>query len=181
MNTFKEFYTETSPHRSTALLPGGFKPPTRGHFNALQYMLDNAEDGIVFIGKKERNGITAEMSKQIWDIYAKYCKRPITVVIADVSPVRSVYEYVDANIDKAVIVGAGSKEEDVKRFEYFEKHVDKYPLVHILTIPMQSQGVSGSETRRLIASNIDDALEYFIPDELNETDRDLVKNILLSV
>ena len=40
MKTFKEYFEqqETRSER-IALLPGGFKPPTKGHFNALKYDL----------------------------------------------------------------------------------------------------------------------------------------------
>lgn len=180
MKTFKEFFEGEETHETIALLPGGFKPPTKGHFKAFNYILQDADKGVIFIGNKERDGITAEQSEKIWDIYANYLSKPVEVSIANVTPVRSVYEFADNNPDVKIIVGAGDKDEDVNRYSYFTKNVEKYPLVTVAKIPMQAEGISGTKTRALINSNIDEAIEYFAPEELNETDKDAIKSILLN-
>ena len=89
MKTFKEYFEdmETRVER-IALLPGGFKPPTKGHFNALRYLLDDADKGVVFIGGKERDGITPEQSEAIWEVYSKYFSKPVSVFNVP-NPVRS--------------------------------------------------------------------------------------------
>jgi phosphopantetheine adenylyltransferase len=50
MITFKEYY-EDGDHlkdRDTiAILPGGFKPPTLGHFLALKDLLEEADRGMI--------------------------------------------------------------------------------------------------------------------------------------
>ena len=178
MRTFREFYEDGETHEVVALMPGGYKPPTKGHFGAFKYLLDEADRGIVVIGNKDRDGITAEQSKAIWEIYAKYAGAPVEVVLAPVSPVRTVYEYADDNKDLKIIVGAGDKDEDVARYSYFEKNADKYPLVSVVKIPLQAEGISGTTTRELISSDIDEALEYFVPPEVSETDKDAIKSIL---
>ena len=82
---------------ATALYPGAFKPPHRGHFEVVKKLLDGSHGGkiydkdtvdkvasaslagesdkvdtinkvVVFIGGKERNGISPEISKAIWSI-----------------------------------------------------------------------------------------------------------------
>jgi len=161
-----------------ALLPGGFKPPHKGHFKALSYILQDADRGIVYIGNKERDGVTAEQAKQIWEIYKKYLPRPIDIEIAKITPVKSVYDFVDANLDKPVIVGA-SGDEDLKRFEYFKKHVEKYPLVTVVNIPPQYNRISGTEARKKITGKESDAVEYFVP-EISDKDLLKIKNILLT-
>ena len=178
MNTFKEYFEqqETRSER-IALLPGGFKPPTKGHFNALRYLLDDADKGIVFIGGKEREGITPEQSEQIWNIYKKYFSKPVDVVYVP-NPVRAVYEFADNNLEKTLLVGAGEKDEDVKRYSYFQKNIDKYPFVNIVKIPMQEGGISGSETREMIQKDVDQSLDYFVPEEVSIEDRDKIKSIL---
>lgn len=178
MQTFKEYYEDQEQHETVALMPGGYKPPTKGHFGAFLYMLQEADRGVVVIGNKDRDGITAEQSKAIWDIYAKYAGKPVDVVLAPISPVKSVYDYADENKDLKIIVGAGAKDEDVKRYDYFTKNVEKYPLVQVVKIPIQAEGISGTKTRALIAQNLDEAIEYFAPPELSETDKDAVKAVL---
>lgn len=165
-------------HPTVALYPGGYKPPTKGHYHSFDYILQDADKGVIFIGKKERDGITAEQSKQIWEIYAKYLNKPVEVIISDVTPVKSVYDYADNNKDNNIIVGAGDKDDDVKRYAYFEKNIDTYPLVRVVKIPLQSEGISGTMTRELIASDIDKAIDYFTPEVLSEEDKVNIKQIL---
>jgi len=178
MKTFLEYFEdmETRVDR-VALLPGGFKPPTKGHFNALKYLLDDADRGVVFIGGKEREGITPEHSEQIWNIYSKYIDKNIEVIHVP-NPVKAVYDFADANLDKTLLVGAGEKDEDVKRYKYFQDNVEKYPYVNVVKIPMQEEGISGSETREVIQQDVDDALDYFVPEEVSIEDRDQIKAIL---
>tara|TARA_R100000908_G_C3738524_1_gene135671 strand:+ start:295 stop:957 length:663 start_codon:yes stop_codon:yes gene_type:complete len=166
-----------STSERVALLPGGFKPPTKGHFNALRYLLQDADKGVVFIGGKERDGITPEQSEKIWNVYSRYLGKPVSVVYVP-NPVRAVYEYADDNLDKTLFVGAGEKDEDVKRYAYFTKNVDKYPLVNVVKIPMQEGGISGSQTREMINQNIDKSLDYFVPAEVSSDDKERIKNIL---
>ena len=178
MQTFKEYFEDQEQHEAVALMPGGYKPPTKGHFGAFMYMLEEADRGVVVIGNKDRDGITAEQSKAIWDIYAKYAGKPVEVVLAPISPVKTVYDFADENLDKKVIVGAGAKDEDVKRYAYFEKNSDMYPLVQVVKIPIQAEGISGTKTRQLIAQDLDEAVNYFTPPELSESDKDAVKAVL---
>ena len=178
MKPFNLFFEQEE--NSVAILPGGFKPPTKGHFKALQYILNDAKKGIVFIGKKDRDGITSDMSAYIWGIYAKYLPKPIEIRVSEKTPVFSTIEYVDNNRDRRVIVGAGDKDEDINRYNYFIRNIEKYPLVQIVKIPTQEQGISGTMTRELISTDIDKALDYFLPEQVknNINDRAQIKNIL---
>jgi len=175
---YNTIISEQDDRETIALYPGGYKPPTKGHYHSFDYILQDADKGVIFIGKKERDGITAEQSKQIWEIYAKYLGKPVEVIISDVTPVKSVYDYADNNKDVNIIVGAGDKDDDVKRYAYFEKNIEKYPLVRVVKIPLQSEGISGTMTRELIASDIDKAIDYFTPEVLSTEDKANIKQIL---
>ena len=175
---YNKLIAEDENTETIALYPGGYKPPTKGHYHSFDYILQDADKGVIFIGKKERDGITAEQSKQIWEIYAKYLNKPVEVIISDVTPVKSVYDYADNNKDVNIIVGAGDKDDDVKRYAYFEKNIEKYPLVRVVKIPLQSEGISGTMTRELIASDIDKAIDYFTPEVLSTEDKANIKQIL---
>ena len=175
---YNKLIAEDENTETIALYPGGYKPPTKGHYHSFDYILQDADKGVIFIGKKERDGITAEQSKQIWEIYAKYLGKPVEVIISDVTPVKSVYDYADNNKDVNIIVGAGDKDDDVKRYAYFEKNIEKYPLVRVVKIPLQSEGISGTMTRELIASDIDKAIDYFTPEVLSAEDKANIKQIL---
>ena len=54
----------------TALLPGGFKPPHKGHY-AIAKILSKEGDVLVRVGSGERDGITQDMSIKIWKIYGE--------------------------------------------------------------------------------------------------------------
>ena len=187
MKTFKEFFEqqETRSER-VALLPGGFKPPTKGHFNALRYLLDDADKGIVFIGGKVRDGITSEQSEKIWNIYAKYFNKPVKVVSVP-NPVKAVYDFADEHLDTTLKVGAGGPREnedgtvdegDIKRYKYFEDNVEKYPNVNVVQIPSQKEGMRGSTVRKEIEKDMEQGLDYFVPEEISIEDRDQIKSIL---
>ena len=158
-----------------------------------------ADKGIVFIGsgdrelvenEPEKGVITQAQSKAIWEIYAKYLGKPIEIILSANTPVRDVYEYADANSDKALIVGAGGPREtkpgvfdkgDMKRYEYFEKNAERYPLVSVVQIPSQEKGMRGTVMRELLAKDLDAGIEAFAPlgdDGISETDKDAIKNIL---
>lgn len=161
--------------KTVAILPGGFKPPHKGHFNALNYILDEADSGIVFIGKGVRDGITAEQSRQIWEIYKTYLKKPVEIKIAEKTPVVSTYEYVDQNPNQNIIVGAGP--EDERRFNHFKQNIQKYPLVKIINIPAMNDRISGTAVRAEISKKSPNAVNAFIP---VETENGQEKNLLSS-
>jgi nicotinamide mononucleotide adenylyltransferase len=61
--------------KTIALYGGGFKPPTLGHFEVVKRALaENPEidEFIIYVGAKERNGITQAESIIIWEIYQTY-------------------------------------------------------------------------------------------------------------
>ena len=191
MRTFREYFEdmETRVER-IALLPGGFKPPTKGHFSALRYLLDDADKGIVFIGGKVRDGITSEQSEKIWNIYAKYFDKPVKVVSVP-NPVKAVYDFADAHLDNTLLVGAGGPREnedgtvdegDIKRYKYFEDNVEKYPYVNVVQIPSQEGDMRGSTVRKKIEKDMEQGLEYFVPEEIITSKDDMlaIEEILTS-
>ena len=186
----------SSNEDSVVLWPGGFKPPHKGHFEALKKAVldNNATHAVVFIGPKLRAGvnISASQSKAIWDIYLKYLPCKAEAIICYPNPVKPVYDYVDQHLEDyfKIIVAAGDKKDDketnskgdIDRYSGFKKH-PKYNKVTISPIEIQGDGISGTLTRQKLATgNIDDALEYFLPLIVKQNKNDMlnIKNILLS-
>lgn len=161
-----------------AIFPGGFKPPTKGHFNALKELLELSDEGIVFIGKSERDGITQDMAYHIWSIYLPYLQKPVRVVKSPITPVNSTYEFADNNTNYNIIVGAGDKDKDIERYNYFIKNSEKYPNVIIHKIPSKSQGISGTKVRELIKYKDPSVVDFFVPEVLTDSDRKRVRSIL---
>jgi len=168
MITFKDYFTQTG-NKIVAIYPGAFKPPTKGHFKALEFLLEQATEGLVYIGKGVRgNGnIIAEQSFKIWNIYKDYLNKPVNIEISAISPVKSVCDYVDQNLAdnnfNSFLVGAGHKDNDLSRYKYFEKNIEKYAKVQIIKIPIQENNITGTEIRELIDNKGRGALNYFLP------------------
>lgn len=114
--TLTEDDTQTNPP-AICYYPGGFKPPHAGHFEAAKYLasLTYITKVIILIGHKERDGITKEMSKDIWDLYLqKHPMAKITVRISeDASPIKDIFSIMNEDLQlKAYVAGAKDEVED---------------------------------------------------------------------
>ena len=174
MKSFKLFFEQNK--ETVAVFPGGFKPPTKGHFEALNELLKKADRGIIFIGKNPRDGIDQEMSFLIWNVYAPYLSRPVQVYKSPVTPLNSTYDFALANQNLNIIVGAGP--EDSARYNSFRKNPEKYPNVQIRDIPLSGEGVRGTTTREKIMSKDPSSIDFFVPEIINLTDKERIKKIL---
>jgi len=183
MKTFREYYEDREHLRdneTVALLAGGFKPPHKGHLEMFTELLGDADRGVIFIGKKQdregREWITPEASKAIWEIYTQGGK-PVEVHIAPISPVKSTYDYVDENPNANIIIGAGPG--DAARNKGFENE-EKYPNVSIANfLKPLGGGIRASKMAPYLeVGNIKEAVEKFVPDFIEGTNRDAVIDIL---
>jgi len=162
-----------------ALYAGGFKPPHIGHFNNAKFLLEQADKLIIFIGKKIRPGevITPEQSKEMWDIYSSYLNKPVEIIIGDVTPVKSLYDWVDNNQDNysKIVVGYSPGEES--RYSYFLKNKDKYSKVNLVTFNITTDKTD----EKLSATSIRNDEEYFKSlkwtPELSDSDKRKVLSI----
>ena len=87
-----------------ALVPGGFKPPTVGHFSLVDEVAKNpnVDKVIVLIGHKNRDGVSKEESLAIWDIYKKYLPSNVEIQISDnSSPISDVGSIIKNTPDTA--------------------------------------------------------------------------------
>ena len=64
------FLTEAD-EKYVVLIPGGFKPPHKGHYAMLNHYASNpnVESVVVINGPKAREGVTQEMSQKLFDLY----------------------------------------------------------------------------------------------------------------
>jgi hypothetical protein len=170
--------------QNIALVPGGFKPPTLGHF----YMVDevannpNLDKVIILIGHKDRDGINKEESKQIWDIYKKYLPSNVEIQISlNPSPISDVNSLIKNNpqINYFPVVGIRGEEDmgDLKRFDNLEGKYDNYkPIV----IKSEGEGdrVSGTNARLAVLNGEFGKFQKYLPTEISEEDRDKIWSIL---
>ena len=190
--------------KGIALYPGAYKPPTRGHFLVVKSLLDNSFNAVdvdresgdasevkerpevtgvkVFIGTQVRNGITQEISKQIWDIYSKYLKGNLEIIASDRNPVADVYSLLKHNPETPFFPVVGYRDAsdmaDLKRFDDAKK---RYPNMTILTITSAGEDATrATDLRKAIIDGNDKEAAKYLPNELSPKDLETVINLLKS-
>jgi len=170
--------------KGIALVPGGFKPPTLGHF----YLVDevaknlNINKVLVLIGHKTRDGVTKEESKEIWDIYKKYLPSNVEIKLADnPSPISDVGSLIKNNPDTFFYPVVGIRGEmdlgDLKRFNSMEgKYKNFKPL--IIKSEESENRISGTNTRAALIGGDKEKFQTYLPTELSQEEKDKVWSIL---
>ena len=170
--------------QNIALVPGGFKPPTVGHFSLVDEVAKNSniDKVIVLIGHKDRDGVTKEESKQIWDIYQKYLPSNVEIKISDKSsPISDVFSIIENNPNTMFYPVVGIRGEmdlgDLKRFDSLE---GKYPNFKPIVIKSDEGEVriSGTNTRAALIGGEKQKFQKFLPTELSEEEKDKIWSIL---
>tara|TARA_B110000858_G_scaffold98570_1_gene113362 strand:+ start:5499 stop:6698 length:1200 start_codon:yes stop_codon:yes gene_type:complete len=175
---------------ATALYPGAYKPPHKGHFEVVERLLSGAHKGkvynignykevgaqtlgednikvepinkvVIFIGGKDRNGISPEQSKAVWNIYAQYLKN-VEVIIGDRNPMVAAKDYAKANPNENfyAVTGIRSEEDlgDLRRITTFKNR----PNVEGLMISGDESNTRATDFRKsLLSGNLDTVLDFF--------------------
>ena len=155
-----------------ALLPGGFKPPHAGHYNMAKWLSANtgADTTIIFVGPKERDGITQAMSLKLWELYTQN-DSGLEVRPAGVSPVRDVYDFIEQEAPQGstVFLGMGEKDVSDTRFKNIPKFAEPKGITfETKLVPPQAGGVSGTEMRGFIKMNDKALFQYSLPEHLSD-------------
>jgi phosphopantetheine adenylyltransferase len=124
--------------KGVALIAGGFKPPTKGHYELVMGAANHPDvsEVKVFIGNAVRDGITAEMSKAVWDSYP--LPDNVSVEVSQTpSPIKSIYDYLKSHPgEKIYFVGGVRDEEDaIDLKKRTQSAINKYPNDEVLAIP----------------------------------------------
>ena len=197
---------------ATALYPGAFKPPHRGHFEVVKSLLngthggkiydkdtadkvasashagksdkvDNINKVVVFIGGKERNGISPEISKAIWNIYKKYLG-DVELYYEVPNPMQNASAYAKKRPNEKFYAVTGIRGEedlvDLRRITSFKNRDNVEGLV--IASP---GGVRATNLRKAILSGNLDQVTDFFPKELKReeilTIVKMLKNSIIAV
>jgi len=185
-----------------ALYPGAFKPPHRGHFEVVKRLLNGTHKGeiydiedyqdaglkalspeesktkkidkvIIFIGGAERNGLTADDAKKVWDIYKKHLPN-VEVIIGDKNPMFSAKDYAKANPNDSFYAITGVRgEEDFKDLKRITTFVNRPNVVGLAVGGPDAQRATNFR-KALLSGNLDTVKDFF-PKELN---REEINNII---
>ena len=165
------------------LYGGGFKPPTRGHFEVVKQALESNPDLdslIVIVGQKERGGIDQSDSLVIWDMYLKYL--PLKVEILPVAtPIRTVYNLSKDNPQneyKWFLGKRQGREDDESDIALRTKHLttkkNDYPNLTPITIETTDRGVSGTKAREYIKNNDKTGFFSLLPNNLSLEEKEQI-------
>jgi len=143
--------------QTIALFPGAFKPPHKGHVDVVKKLLDKADQVVILVSPKMRDGVSAEESVAVWNLYKKLFDGPVEIRIsANDSPVGEVYDVVKNNLDTDFIVAFGKGEES-----RYAKMADQ-PNATVFdggTI----EGANATNLRIAIASNNTEEIAKYLP------------------
>ena len=184
-NQLLEDDTQAAP-AADCYYPGGFKPPHEGHFEVLKDLLSRPyiKKVIILIGHKDRDGITKEMSKAIWDLYVKQDSLPnVEVRISDdASPISDLFSIFNDDLTyKAYVAGSGDDGGDQAYFNSLKKAFGE----RAITLPVEekviSQGkrLSGTEVRGLI-TQLKSLVKQIILTDKDSTEHAKAKNQYLN-
>lgn len=191
---------------ATALYPGAYKPPHRGHFEVVKKLLNGSHKGkvynlsnykevgidalreddtivepirkvVVFIGGGERNGLTAKEAKAVWDIYAKHLPG-VEVIIGEKNPMMAAKEYAKANPDEHFYAVTGVRsEEDLGDLRRISSFKNR-PNVEGLLVGGDEGGTRATDFRKaLLSGNLDQVTDFF-PKELTREEILKIVNML---
>ena len=141
MKKFKQFFLEkkiSDKLNFAILLPGGFKPPTLGHYELIKKYSELVEKVIVLIGPKERDGFTREQSLKVFELYGLMDLPNVEIIsIPYVNPMEAAFKFVSEDPRaleyKNLTFGMGSSDKEgddvrIKRFvSYYEKNPQSLP------------------------------------------------------
>ena len=189
MKKFKDSFTEQK-EKYVILLPGGYKPPTKGHLYMIKSYNTNplVHKVIVLIGPKEREGVTRDHSLQIFKLYG--IDKLSKVVVEDTkfdSPMVAGFDFVEkdprAEQYKGMVfgIGASNKGDDAVRAEkfvsYFNNNPSKLrPGLSVAVPPIvdalveDGSTISATDLRRAIRETDVNTIRHLIPPEVDVKD-----------
>jgi hypothetical protein len=174
---------EVENKKVTAIYGGGFKPPTKGHYNVVEKAAEQnpeIDDIIIYVGGGERDGISQGESIQIWELYKKYLPLK-TRIEPSKAPIGDILRYAKEHPEEEVLWIIGAREnnpEDFADIASRTRTIDKYPNLQLRVI-QTAGGVSGTAARKAVRDNNKEQFFHLIPDiEEKEQVWDIVSPIV---
>ena len=162
---------------------GGFKPPTKGHFEVVTKTLNDfpeIEEFIIYVGGGERGGINQAQSVLIWEIYQTYLPMKVKIEPSK-APIGDIIRLGKNNLQDEIYFVIGARdgvEGDMKDIDSRTKNIEeKYPNMKIKVITTPDSGISGTNARQASKVSYDDFIK-FIPSELSDSEKEEVYNIV---
>ena len=168
----------------TAIYGGGFKPPTKGHFDLVKTALKDFKDidkFLIYVGGGIRDGIEQEQSLQIWDIYKELLPSKVQIEPSP-SPIGDILRYAKNHPDEKVYFLLGyreGREDDLQDIKNRTKGVEeKYPNIEVRVIKSPGGDMSGTNARKALKKGDKETFFTYLPDEIPANEKEDIYNIL---
>ena len=155
---------EADDKPTIALFPGAFKPPHKGHFAAVKKLLEQADQVVILISPKTREGVTADESVAIWELYKTLLDGSVEIRVAGESPVKEAYRVAESNPDTNFILASGKGEDD-----RFKTAIAKLPNVKSIDVG-NFEGTNATDLRVALQTNKEEAIKQYIPQDIDLAD-----------
>ena len=151
---------------------GGFKPPTKGHFEIVKNALNEfpeIDEFIIYVGSKERDGIDQAEAILVWEIYQNYLANKV-IIKPSQSPIGDILRLAKDNPQDEIYFVIGFREgndDDMKDIDSRTSNLsEKYPNIKIKTLSTFDSSVSGTNARKAIGN--EEEFVKFLPTEVKE-------------
>jgi hypothetical protein len=168
----------------TAIYGGGFKPPTKGHFDLVKTALKDFKDidkFLIYVGGGVRDGIEQEQSMQVWDIYKELLPSKVQIE-PSASPIGDILRYAKNHPDEKVYFVLGyreGREDDLQDVISRTKGVEeKYPNVEVRVIKTPAGDMSGTNARKALQKGDKEKFFTYLPTEIPANEKEDIYNIL---
>jgi len=158
-------------------LPGGFKPPHKGHWSMIQRAAEKYPGVPIRIisGMASRDGVTLEDAEKIWNIYINKSELDdIRLINFTKDRARNPWHWIGENAPESFGVVYSEKD---KQYERIVTELGGEPIV-ISVCQDEDRSCSLSATNFRDALNDKTFFKTFIPDHVTEEDKDTIWNIL---
>jgi hypothetical protein len=149
--------------QTIAIFPGAFKPPHKGHFEIAKMLLQKADQLVILVSPNVRDGVDADESFGVWNLYKTLLDGPIEIKVASGSPIRETYDIVKNNPDTNFIVAFGKGESE--RF----RQMANYPNVEVFD-GGYIKDVNATQLRQALDSRDENAVEQYLPKGISVVD-----------
>jgi len=168
----------------TAIYGGGFKPPTKGHFDLVKTALKDFKDidkFLIYVGGGVRDGIEQEQSMQVWDIYKELLPSKVQIE-PSASPIGDILRYAKNHPDEKVYFVLGyreGREDDLQDIKSRTKGVEeKYPNIEVRVIKSADGDMSGTNARKALKKGDKETFFTYLPEEIPANEKEDIYNIL---
>lgn len=157
--------------KGPCIYPGSFKPPHKGHFEAIKNLRSRNYIGEIYIviSPKAKDGITAQQSLETWQTYLK--ANPIPEVNIDIapydSPVTYAYKFIEARpqVKPIYLIGSKGEADDQNYFTSLQKRFGE----QVLTIEVEEdrRGASDEKMKQALRTGNYELFRTQVPEAVN--------------